>query len=439
MEKVDLIVSGCFILTLNQTEDFFESGALAIKGRKIASVGTKEKIERNFQAEKVLDARGKLALPGLINTHTHAAMVYFRGLADDLPLKEWLENHIWPAEAKYVNPDFVRKAIRLACLEMLKGGITSFCDMYFAEDAAAEEIEKIGMRAFLGEGLLDFPTPISKNPEEGLRRAEKLLLDYRKSNLIHPIVAPHSVYTCSKAHLKKAKALAEKYQVPLHIHLAEESWEVEKTKNEWGLTPVEYLKEIGFLGEKVSLAHANWLEEKDLEILAETKTGVSHNPESNLKLATGVCPVPSLIKKGVKVSLGTDGASSNNNLDLFGEMSTAARLHKLWNNEPSLLKSKEVVKMATIWGAEVLGARELIGSIEPGKLADIILVDLNKPHLVPVYDLYSHLVYAAKSSDVDTVIVDGKIVVKNGKCLTLDESEVIEEALSFGQKLKKGF
>lgn len=438
MEKVELIIKKCAVLTMNENEDFFSDGAIAIKDSKIIGAGSSSEIEKRFQAETVIEAHGKLALPGLINTHTHAAMVYFRGLADDLPLKEWLENHIWPAEAKYVNPDFVRKAIRLACLEMLKGGITSFCDMYFAEDAAAEEIEKIGQRAFLGEGLLDFPTPISKTPEEGLDRAEKFIINYQASQLIHPIVVPHAIYTCSPDLLKKAKDLSEKYQVPLHIHLAEEAWEVEKTKSEHGLTPVEYLNQLGFLGEKVSLAHANWLEEKDIDILAKTGTGVSHNPESNMKLATGVCPVPQLLAKGVKVGLGTDGASSNNNLDMFGEMSTAARLHKIWSKDPARLKAKEVVKMATIWGAKVLGAENVLGSIEPGKLADIILIDMNKPHLVPIYDIYSHLVYAAKSSDVDTVIVNGKVVVENGKCLTLNEEEVLNEAIDFGEKVKQG-
>lgn len=437
MEKVELIIKKCAVLTMNENEDFFSDGAIAIKDSKIIGVGSSSEIEKSFQAETVVEAHGKLALPGLINTHTHAAMVYFRGLADDLPLKEWLENHIWPAEAKYVNPNFVRKAIRLACLEMLKGGITSFCDMYFAEDAAAEEIEKIGQRAFLGEGLLDFPTPISKTPEEGLDRAEKFIINYQASQLIHPIVVPHAIYTCSPDLLKKAKDLSEKYQVPLHIHLAEEAWEVEKTKSEHGLTPVEYLNQLGFLGEKVSLAHANWLEEKDIDILAKTGTGVSHNTESNMKLATGVCPVPQLLAKGVKVGLGTDGASSNNNLDMFGEMSTAARLHKIWSKDPARLKAKEVVKMATIWGAKVLGAENVLGSIEPGKLADIILIDMNKPHLVPIYDIYSHLVYAAKSSDVDTVIVNGKVVVKNGNCLTLNEEEVLNEAIDFGEKVKQ--
>lgn len=437
MVKVSLLIKNCAVLTMNSEEDFFINGAIAINKEKIVAVGPENEIIASYRGEKIIDGNGKLALPGLVNTHTHAAMVYFRGLADDLPLKEWLEKHIWPAEARYVNPDFIRKAIRLACLEMLKGGITSFCDMYFAEDAAAEEIGKIGQRAFLGEGLLDFPTPISKTPEEGLKRAEKFILDYEQSKLIHPIVAPHAIYTCSKELLKKAKDLAEKYQVSLHIHLAEEAWEVEKTKNEFGATPVAYLNNLGFLGEKVSLAHANWLDEKDIEILAETKTGVSHNPESNMKLATGVCPVPQLIEKGVSVGLGTDGASSNNNLDLFGEMSAAARLHKIWNKDPARLKAKEVVKMATIWGAKALGVSDFLGSLEAGKLADLILVDLNKPHLVPVYDLYSHLVYAAKSSDVDTVIINGKTVVEKGKCLTLNEEEVLLEAVEFGEKVKK--
>ncbi len=435
MEKIDLLIKNVAILTLDSKNTSLKNGFIAVKKEKIIAVGVSGD-EKNYSAKKLIEGREMLALPGLINAHTHAAMVYFRGIADDLPLKEWLEKHIWPAEAKYVNPHFIREAIKLAAIEMLKSGTTSFCDMYFAEDEAAEVLEQIGIRSFLGEGLLDFPTPISSTPEEGLRRAEELIKKWQGSSLIHPIVAPHAPYTCSADLLKSAKELSDKYNVPLHIHLAEEKWEVEKIEEEKGMSPVAYLQDLDFLGKRTSAAHVNWVSEDDVKILAQTKTGVVHNPESNLKLATGFCPVPDLLSAGVKVALGTDGATSNNNLDMFEEMSLCARLHKGLKKDPTTLKAKEVLRLATMGGAEILNAQDEIGSIEVGKKADIILLDLKQPHLVPLYDLASQVVYAAKSSDVKTVIVNGKIIVENGRILTVDEDEVIAKAQAFAQKFK---
>jgi 5-methylthioadenosine/S-adenosylhomocysteine deaminase len=414
-----------------------EDGAIAIDGSTIASVGRAGDFEKEFTADKIIQAKGKLAMSGLVNTHTHAPMVYFRGLADDLPLKEWLERHIWPAEAKFVNPDFVREAVKLAAVEMIKSGTTVFCDMYFAEGSAAESVNEVGIRAVLGEGLLDFPTPISKNPEEGLKNSENFIRDWLGDELVTPAVAPHAPYTCSAELLKKAKELADKYGVLLHIHLAEENWEVEKIKAEQGMSPVEYLDSLGFLDEKTSAAHVNWVSEKDIEILAKTKTGVCHNPQSNMKLATGFCPVSDMLKACVKVGLGTDGASSNNDLDMFGEMVTASMLQKAFKKDPSVLKAKEVVWMATRGGAEVLALSDKIGSLETGKKADIILINLDQPHLVPMYDIYSHLVYAVNGSDVETAIVNGQVVMENRKMLTVDETEIVERAKAFAKRLKE--
>lgn len=436
MKKVDILISGGSVLTMDNAFTLFEDGAIAVDGDKIVSIGPDKDVKKRFTADKIIQANDRLVMPGLVNTHTHASMVYFRGLADDLHLREWLENHIWPAEAKYVNPDFVREAVKLAAIEMIKSGTTVFCDMYFAQDSAAQSVKEVGIRAVLGEGLLDFPTPISKNPEEGLKNSEEFIKNWLEDELVVPAVAPHALYTCSADLLKSAKKLADRYGLPLHIHLAEESWEVEKIKEEQGKSPVEYLQSLGFLGEKTSAAHVNWVSKKDIKILAHTKTGVCHNPQSNMKLATGFCPVSDLLDAGVKVGLGTDGASSNNDLDMLGEMMTASVLQKAFKKDPSVLKAREVVNMATRGGASVLGLEEQIGSLEVGKKADIILINLDQPHLVPMYDVYSHLVYAVNGADVDTVLINGRLVMEKRKILTEDEKTIIARAKAFAQKLR---
>ncbi len=432
------MISGCTVLTMDDDSTLVEDGAIAIKGDTIAAVGAADTVDREFVSDRIIEAKGMLAMPGLVNTHTHAAMVYFRGLADDLPLNDWLERYIWPAEARFVNPSFVREAVRLAAVEMIKGGTTVFCDMYFAEDAAAQSLKEIGMRAVLGEGLLDFPTPISKNPEEGLKNSEDFIERWHDDVLIVPAVAPHAPYTCSAELLKDAKKLADKYHLLLHIHLAEAKPEVEQIREEKGMSPVEYLQSLGFLGENVSAAHVNWVTAKDIEILAESKTGVCHNPQSNMKLATGICPVPELLEAGIKVGLGTDGASSNNDLDMFGEMLTASILQKAFKKDPSVLKAKEIVTMATRGGAAVLGFETDIGSLEQGKKADLILIDLQQPHMVPMYDVYSHLVYAVNGADVDTTIIGGQVVMENRKLTTVDEEEVVQRASMFAERMKAG-
>jgi 5-methylthioadenosine/S-adenosylhomocysteine deaminase len=433
--KYDYLIKDCAILTLDKNLRIIEKGFIALKGSKIELIGEISSLPPKSSAEKIIEAENTLAMPGLINAHTHAAMVYFRGLADDIPLKEWLEKHIWPAEAKFVSPNFIREAVKLAALEMIKSGTTAFCDMYFAEDVAAESLKELGIRAFLGEGILDFPTPITKSPQESMERIEKFAFDYKGDELITPVVAPHAPYTCSEETLKKAASLAEKLSLPLHIHLAEEEWEVEKFKKEKGMTPIAYLESIGFLGSNLSAAHVNWIDGNDIETLEKTKTSVVHNPESNMKLATGISPVPEMLKNGVNVALGTDGAASNNNLDMFGEMATAARLHKIAQKDPQAITALDVIKMATLGGAQALGAEEEIGSLEKGKRADIILINLRKAHLTPIYNFYSHLVYSAISSDVDTVIINGRVVMRNRKVLTADEEEILEKARYFAEKI----
>jgi 5-methylthioadenosine/S-adenosylhomocysteine deaminase len=362
-------------------------------------------------------------------------MVYFRGIADDQPLKEWLENHIWPAENRWLSPEFISDAIGLACLEMLKGGVTAYNDMYFYEDAAAETTKRIGMRAVLGAGILDFPTKSARTTDEYFFNAESFIKDWKGDNLITPCIAPHALYTCGPETLKRARRVADTYDVPIHIHLSETRWETEEIRNRYSMMPVVYLESLGFLDERVLAAHCVWLTDHEIEILSERNAGVSHCVESNLKLASGIAPVVKMLKAGVKVTFGTDGAASNNDLNILSEMSTAAKLHKAVSEDPTALDAKTALLMATRWGAEVLGLGNITGSIQAGKAADLVMAGLDRPHLVPMYNVYSHIVYAMRPSDVEMVMVDGKVVVNGGKLTTVDESEILQKARYWSEKI----
>jgi 5-methylthioadenosine/S-adenosylhomocysteine deaminase len=362
-------------------------------------------------------------------------MVFFRGMADDQPLREWLENHIWPAENRWLSPEFVADAIALACLEMLKGGITAYNDMYFYEDAAAETTKKVGMRAVLGAGILDFPTKSARTSDEYFFNAESFIKKWKGDNLITPCIAPHALYTCGPETLKKARRVADTHDVPIHIHLSETKWETEEIRKRYRMMPVLYLESLGFLDERVLAAHCVWLTDREIEVLSESNAGVSHCIESNLKLASGIAPVVKMLKAGVKVTFGTDGAASNNDLNILSEMSTAAKLHKAVSEDPTALDAKTALLMATRWGAEVLGLGKVTGSIEDGKAADLVMVNLSKPHLIPLYNIYSHIVYAMRSSDVEMVMVDGKVVVNDGKLTTADESEILQKARHWSEKI----
>ena len=413
-----------------------EKGAVAVKEKQILEVGKADEILKRYTSGNIMEGKGRAVMPGLINTHTHAAMVYFRGIADDLPLTEWLNNHIWPAENKWLSPEFISDAIELACLEMLKGGITTYNDMYFFEDAAGEAAKRIGMRAVLGSGILDFPSVSAKTTDEYLDNAERFVHNWKGDELITPCIAPHALYTCGTETLKKSKAMAGKLDVPLHIHLAETRWEVEEIQLRYKMRPVEYLADLGFLDETVLAAHCIWLEDNEIELLAKHKVGVSHCMESNLKLASGFAPVATMLAAGVKVTFGTDGAASNNDLNILSEMSTTAKVHKALSNNPTVLDAKTIVLMATRWGAEVLGLGRKVGSLEKGKIADVISINLAKPHLTPIYNIYSHIVYAAMASDVDFVMVNGKIVINNGRLLTADETEILFKAQQWCEKIR---
>jgi 5-methylthioadenosine/S-adenosylhomocysteine deaminase len=436
MIPVDYIICGDYILPMDQSLTVIDHGAIAVKGNKIIDVDSFKEIAGKYSAENTLPGTGRAVLPGFINTHTHAAMVYFRGMADDLPLTEWLNNHIWPAENSWLSPAFISDAVELACLEMLKGGITTYNDMYFFEDAAGESSKRIGMRAVLGSGILDFPSVSARSTDEYLENAKQFVKNWHNDELITPCIAPHALYTCGPDTLRKAKTLAEILNVPLHIHLSETQWEVGEVMARYHKRPVEYLADLGFLDDSVLAAHCIWLHDNEIELLAKYGVGVSHCMESNLKLASGFAPVVSMLTAGVKVSFGTDGAASNNDLSILSEMSTTAKVHKALSNNPTVLDAKTALLMATRWGSEVLGLGNVIGSIERGKVADIIIMDIDKPHLTPLYNVYSHIVYAAMASDVEAVMVNGKMVLNNGKLITADEEEILYKARKWRQKIQ---
>lgn len=413
-------------------------GAVAVSESIIKDVGTYSDISGKFSPKTTLDGKNKAVFPGLINTHTHAAMVYFRGLADDLPLMEWLQDHIWPAEGKWMNEDFVGDAVELACLEMLKAGVTTYADMYFFQNTAGRKLEKIGMRGVLGAGVIDFPfTGYAKSPEDYFTNAENLISNWKDSELVRPCIAPHATYTCGPDNYKRANALSEKYSVPIHTHLAETQFEVAECQRRYGKTPVEYFDSIGMLSERLSAAHCVWLTDNEIDLLAKRRVGVAHCIESNLKLASGFAPVVKMLKAGVKVAFGTDGAASNNDLSILGEMSTAAKVHKAVSGDPTVIDSKTAFLMATRNGAEILGIGEHVGSIRIGKKADLVVANLSQPHLTPIYDIYSHLTYCLRPSDIETVMVNGRIVIDHGRLTTMDEDEILVKAKQWQDKIKE--
>ncbi|MFA6306320.1 MAG: amidohydrolase [Patescibacteria group bacterium] len=425
MKNCDLIIKGKYILPMDDKLSVIKDGFVAVSKNKISAVGAVAEM-KDFKTKEIIDAGNSIIMPGLINTHTHAAMTYFRGLADDLPLDIWLNKHIWPAEAKYVNAEFVKQAGELACLEMLKAGVTSYNDMYFFGQAMAEPAEKSNLRALIGITGIDF-----KDPDSALEEAVKLSKQYKNNEFIKIVLAPHAIYTCSKDNLLKIKAAAEAENLRVHIHVSETKKEVDDCLKNNGKSPVEYLDELGLLSEKLIAAHSVWLSGSDLEIYKNRGVKVAHCPISNMKLASGAAPLKRMLEMGITVGLGTDGAASNNTLDLFSDMRACALLHKVNNYDPTAVSAKEVIKMATIDGAKVLGREKEIGSLEIGKKADIITINLNKPHLTPIYDPYSHLVYCVNGEDVENVVVNGKVIMENREVKTLDEEKILKQAGEF--------
>ncbi len=437
-KTVDLIISGGTIVTMDTARNVIENGGVAVKNGEIVAVGTSAEILQKFTSKQIINARGKKIIPGLINTHTHVPMSLFRGIADDLDLQEWLTKYIFPAEAKNVTEDFVRVGTRLGVAEMIRGGTTTYCDMYYFEDAVADETFKAGMRGVLGETVIDFPVPDNKTWGEAMAYTEKFVKKWQGNSLIVPAIAPHAPYTVSQEHLLETRRLSDKLNAPLVIHLAEAESETEFiAQKHKGMRPIEYVEKIGFLNERVIAAHVIQANESELDILKKRGVGIAHNPQSNMKLAAGVAPVPLMLTKDLPVGLGTDGAASNNDLSMWEEMDTAAKLHKLISGNPKTLTAEQAFEMATIRGARALHLDKLIGSIEIGKRADIVIVDADDLNQTPFYNIYSSLVYSTKANDVRTVIINGKPVMLNRKLLTLDESAIKKDANLYRQKIIK--
>ena len=431
-EKIDLIVTGGTVVTMDGSRTIYDDGIVVVKGDTIVAAGPRTELEAKYQASQTIDAKGKLVLPGFINGHTHVPMTLFRGLHDDVTLNDWLYKYIFPAEKKNVNEEFVRWGTRLAAAEQIRGGVTTFADMYYFEDAIAEETKAAGMRGVLGETFIDFPVPDNKSEAEMLAYSEKFLRKWQGDPLIHAAVAPHSIYTCSQKTLQDAAALARKYHAPILIHTGEMKKEWDDSLKQNGMSPVQYLDKIGVLGSDVVSAHCIYVDEADRKTLAQRQVGCVHNPSSNMMLASGVSPVAEMRSAGVAVGLGTDGpAGSNNDLDLMEEMDLTAKLAKITKMDPLAMNAKAVVEMATIDGAKALHMDKEIGSLEAGKKADLILISLDAPNAVPMYDIYAQLAYALKGSNVETVIIGGRVVMRDRRLLTVNEVEAMAKAREY--------
>jgi 5-methylthioadenosine/S-adenosylhomocysteine deaminase len=439
MPPVDTLITNASVLTMDARDRIFAPGYLAITNDRITDLGPWNP-DQAPEAREVVDAQGGVVMPGLVNAHTHLPMSIFRGMADDLPLDKWLQEHIFPAEARHIVPDSVAAGVRLSVAEMLLSGTTCCCDGYFLADQIAGTLEKCGMRAVSAQGVIDFPAPGVPDPEKNIEVARAHLSQWRdRSSLISPSVFCHSPYTCSSDTLRSAKALANDAGVLFQIHVAETKAEREQCKKTNGCSPVAYLYDLGILDEHSLLVHAVWVDEADMELMARTGCTVAHCPESNMKLASGVAPVPAMSDKGLLVGLGTDGCASNNDLDMLGEIDTAAKLHKVHTLDPTVLDASTVVRMATIDGAKALGLDHLIGSLEEGKQADLIVLDFNQPHLTPCFHLFSHLVYAARGGDVRHVMINGCWVVKDRCLTTMDLEDVLSEARKIKLTISAGF
>ncbi|MFZ3216420.1 MAG: amidohydrolase [Candidatus Acidiferrales bacterium] len=434
-EKVDLVVSNGIVVTMDAQRRVLQDGAVAVRGDSIVAVGPSAEIASRYEAAKTIDARGAIVMPGLINGHTHAAMSLFRGIAEDLSLDDWLHGYIFPAEARNDTEEFVEWGTRLGMLEMMRGGTTTYADMYYFEDAVARVTKEAGMRGVLGETIIDFPAPDNKTPALALAYTQKYLDHWRGDPLIVAAVAPHSMYTCSEKTLQDAAALARRNHAPILIHIAEAPFELEQSRKKYGLTPVAYLARAGVLGPDVTGAHCVWVDHADIATLTHFGVGCVYNPSSNMKTAAGVMPVEEMLASGEAIGLATDGAASNNNLDMFEEMDLAPKLQKLARMDSRALPAQQAVELATISGARALHMEKEIGSLEAGKKADLIVVDPSAPHATPMYNVYAQLVYALKASDVRTTIIGGKIVMDDGRVLTLHEAEILARAREYQKQI----
>ncbi len=437
MQHTDIIIRNGYIVTINPEMDILENGALAIEKGKILAIGNTEEIEKNYTSENVIDASSKIVMPGLINGHSHIAMTYLRGYADDILLRAWLEDHIWPAEARFVKAQFVYDAAIHGCAELIKNGITMIDDMYFYSKETARAATKAGMRAILGEGILDFPMAFHKTPESMINYALEGHEEFKDNELIDFALMPHSIYTCSKENLIIAAEEARAHDMLIHTHLSETKKEVVDCLKAHGVRPVQYLDSIGFLGNDVSIAHGVWIDDDEQKLLAKKGVGVNICTECNLKLASGFAPIKGYKENGVTISLATDGVASNNNLSILDEMDMTSKVHKAINNDPTFLPAEEVVRMVTIEPAKIFNKEDEVGSLEVGKKADIILLERDKLENMPMYNVYSHLVYTMHSESVQDVIINGKVLMRDRKLVEIDEDELFEKAKYYQKELQK--
>lgn len=432
----DRVIYNGVVMTVNPDFDIIPDGVVGIKSGIIECAESRKRDIPYYPAKEYINARGGIILPGLVNAHVHLPMSLFRGLADDLSYWDWMNDHIFPAEKKYINAKTVRIGTLLSCAEMIMAGTTTCCDGYFFEDAAAEAVMETGLRAVLAQGVIDFPAPGVPDPLKNIEAANEFVKRWKgRSPLIIPSIFCHSPYTCSAETLINGKQAADQHGVLFQIHVAETKAEVEQMRAEKGMSPVQYLDNLNILDHHTLIHHGVWLDEKDISILSERKTGMVHCPESNMKLASGIAPVPEMIRQGIAVGLGTDGCASNNNLDLFCEMDSAAKLHKVHKKDPTVMNAKTVLRMATIEGANAIGLGDKIGSIEPGKQADIIIIDTHKPHLTPMYHPESHLVYAVCGSDVRDVFVAGKAIYRNYRFKMFDVDDILNRSAAIGHDI----
>jgi 5-methylthioadenosine/S-adenosylhomocysteine deaminase len=434
----DWIWSARYVVTMDAQRHVIENGAIAIVGDHIVDVGSRDAIDKAWQAKQRLDRPDAILTPGLINTHTHAPMSLFRGIADDLKLQEWLEKYIFPAEAKNVDAEFVRWGTRLACLEMALGGTTTYVDMYYFEDTIAQTTKEAGLRGVLGQTIIGFPAPDYKAPQDAVAGTEKFFKEFPNDSLIVPAVAPHAIFTNSDETLKAARALADRYQKPLVIHLSETKTENNEILAKRKMTPTAALNSLGVFNGWTIAAHGVWLDDADLKIIKARGVGLAHNPSSNMKLASGIAPVVKILDLGIPMGLGTDGAAgSNNDVDMMEEMDLAAKLQKVSTGDPRALPAEQAFAMATITGARAIGMDKMIGSLEKGKRADVISVRLDAPHAAPMYNVYSQLVYALKGSDIGDVMVNGRVVVRDRRMMTLDQAAVMAKAREYQERVKR--
>ena len=435
-QNVDLILTGKYLLTLDAADNIIEHGGVAIAGHRIVETGPSREILEKYSGSETINEEHGLIMPGLVNTHTHAAMSCFRGFADDLPLMQWLQEYIFPVEARLTS-EIVYHSTLLSLCEMIKSGTTSFCDMYLFAADVARATELSGMRAWIGEVLYDFPSPNYGELENGFTYTEELFRQYSDNDLISVTVDPHAVYTCSPDLLKRLGQMAADKNALYVIHLSENQDEVDACKDRYGCTPVMHLENLGLLNERVVADHCVVITDDEIKLLADRGVKVAHCQESNMKLASGTAPVVKMLDAGITVGIGTDGSASNNDVDMFGEMNTVAKIHKVVRMDPTAMGAAQTLRAATSGGAKVLGADREIGSLEKGKKADLIVLDLNQPHLTPIYNPVSHLVYAARGSDVIHSVINGQMVMRDRHLTTLDEPAILDQMSRISEDIKK--